>query len=123
MIEIVTWVGIAIGLVAGLLCIALGLAGRRPADLTLGATALLELYLIVQVVVSAVAPAAGNSPTGSALEFWVYLVTAALIPPIAIFWALVDRTSRWSTVVLGVACLAVVVMVYRMHQIWFVQLA
>ena len=110
MIEIVTWVGIAIGLAAGLLCIALGLAGRRPADLTLGATAVLELYLIVQVVVSAVAPAAGNSPTGSALEFWVYLVTAALIPPIAIFWALVERTSRWSTVVLGVACLAVVVM-------------
>jgi hypothetical protein len=123
MIDILTTIGIAIGLVAGLLCIALGLAGRRPADLTLGATVVLEIYLLVQVVVAAVAPASGNTPTGSALEFWVYLVTAVLIPPIAVFWALVERTSRWSTVILGVACLAVVVMVYRMHQIWFVQLA
>ena len=123
MIETLTWVGIAIGLCAGLLCLALGLAGRRPADLTLGATALVEVYLVVQIVVAAFAPAAGNAPSGSALEFWVYLVTAALIPPIAVFWALVERGSRWSTVILGVACLAVVVMVYRMHQIWFVQTA
>ena len=123
MIEPLTWAGIAVGLAAGLLCIALGLAGRRPADLTLGATVLVELYLIVQIVVAAIAPAAGNTPTGSALEFWVYLVTAALIPPITVVWALIERTTRWSTVVLGIGCLAVVVMVYRMHQIWFVQLA
>lgn len=123
MIDILTTIGIAIGLAAGLICVVAGLAGRRPADVTLGATVLLELYLLVQIVVAAIAPAAGNSPTGSALEFWVYLVTAALIPPIAIVWALVERTSKWSTVILGVACLAVVVMVYRMHQIWFVQLA
>jgi hypothetical protein len=37
-------------------------------------------------------------------------------------WALVDR-SKWSTVILGVASLAVAVMVYRMTQIWFVQVA
>lgn len=123
MVEALTWIGIAIGLAAGILCVVLGLLGRRPADVTLGATVLLELFLVVQVVVAAVAPATGNTPSGSALEFWVYLVTAVLIPPIAVFWALVERTSRWSTVVLGVACLAVVVMVYRMHQIWFVQLA
>lgn len=123
MVEALTWIGIAMGLAAGILCVVLGLLGRRPADVTLGATVLLELFLVVQVVVAAVAPATGNTPSGSALEFWVYLVTAVLIPPIAVFWALVERTSRWSTVVLGVACLAVVVMVYRMHQIWFVQLA
>jgi len=115
--------GIAVGLAAGLLCVVLGLAGRRPADLTLGATLVVELYLLVQIVVSIVAPATGNTPTGSALEYWVYLVTAALIPLIGVAWALVERTSRWSTVVLGVANLAIVVMVYRMHQIWFVQVA
>jgi general stress protein CsbA len=49
-------------------------------------------------------------------------VTAVLIPPLAILWGLVDR-SRWSTVVLGVAVLAVAVMLYRMQQIWFVQVA
>lgn len=123
MIEWLYIAGIAVGLAAGLLCVVLGLAGRRPADLTLGATLVVELYLLVQIVVSIVAPATGNTPTGSALEYWVYLVTAALIPLIGVAWALVERTSRWSTVVLGVANLAIVVMVYRMHQIWFVQVA
>ena len=123
MIEWLYIAGIAVGLAAGLLCVVLGLAGRRPADLTLGATLVVELYLLVQIVVSILAPATGNTPTGSALEYWVYLVTAALIPLIGVAWALVERTSRWSTVVLGVANLAIVVMVYRMHQIWFVQVA
>jgi hypothetical protein len=121
-IEWLTWVQLAVAVVAGLLCIVLGLAGRRPADITMGATALVGVLLVVQVVVALFAPAFGNEPSGSALEFWVYLVTAVLIPPLAILWGLVDR-SRWSTVVLGVAVLAVAVMLYRMQQIWFVQVA
>lgn len=121
----IQWFGytqVTVAVVAGLLCIALGLAGRKPNDLTIGATALVELLLIAQVVISLIAPVAGNSPTGSLLEFWIYLVSALFIPPVAIFWALVDR-GRWSTVVLAVAAFAVAVMVYRMLQIWFVQTA
>ncbi len=116
----VVLVGIAV--LAGLLCVALGLAGRKPSDITLVALAVVEVLLVVQIVIAIMAPALGNSPTGNPLEFWVYLVTAAIIPPLAVFWALVERT-RWSTVVLGVAALAVAVMAYRMHQIWTVQLA
>jgi hypothetical protein len=122
MIEWFTWAQLGVAIPAGLLCIALGLFGRRPADLTMGATALVEVLLVVQLVVALLAPAFGNTASGSALEFWVYLVTAVVIPPLAIVWGLVDR-SRWSTVVLGVANLAVAVMVYRMYQIWFVQVA
>lgn len=108
--------------VAGLACLVLGLAGRKPDDYTLGATVLIEILLIVQLVIALVAPATGNLPTGSGLEFWVYLLSAVLIPPAAIFWALIDR-NRWSTAILGVACLAVAVMVVRMGQIWFVQVS
>jgi len=122
MIEWFTWAQIAVAVVAGLLAVALGLFGRTPNDLTMGATALVTVLLVVQVVVSLLAPAFGNTATGSALEFWVYLVTALIIPPLAIVWGLVDRT-RWSTAILGVACLAVAVMLYRMYQIWFVQVA
>jgi len=122
MIEWLTWAQIAVAVVAGLLGVALGLLGRTPNDLTMGATALVTMLLVVQVVVSLLAPVFGNTATGSALEFWVYLVTALLIPPLAIVWGLVDRT-RWSTVILGVANLAVAVMLYRMYQIWFVQVA
>ena len=122
MIEWFVNVLAGVAVVAGLLCLVLGLAGRKPNDYTLGATLLVEILLVVQLVISLVAPATGNFPTGSGLEFWVYLLSAALIPPAAIFWALIDR-NRWSTAILGVACLAVAVLVIRMGQIWFVQVA
>ena len=81
MIEWFTWVQLAVAVAAGVLCLVLGLAGRVPSDLTIGALALVELLLVV-----------------------------------------LER-NRWSTVILGVAALAVGVMVYRMLQIWTVQSA
>lgn len=117
-----TLIQVAVAFVAGLLGVILGLAGRRPSDLTVGAMALVEVLLIVQIVIAVVSPFAGNPPTGSLLEFWVYLVSAALLPPAGVAWALVER-SRWSTVIMGVAALAVAVMVWRMQVIWTVQLA
>lgn len=113
---------VAVAVLAGLVCIVAGLAGRRPSDLTVGALALVELLLIVQVVIAIIAPFAGNPPTGSALEFWVYLISAALLPIAGVAWALLER-SRWSTVIMGIAALAVAVMVWRMHVIWTIQIA
>ena len=115
-----TIVVVVVAVAAGLIGVVLGLAGRRPGDVTVGALALLELLLIVQIVISIVAPLAGNPPSGSLLEFWVYLVSAALLPPAGVVWALLER-SRWSTVIMGIAALAVAVMVWRMHVIWTVQ--
>lgn len=123
MIEWLTIVIIAVAIASGLLCLVLGLSGRAPSDLSLGAMLLVELVLLVQIVVAIVAPLAGNRPTGNGLEFWLYLITALLLPPLAVIWALVERSSRWSTVVLAVAAFAVAVMTYRMGQIWFVQVA
>ena len=122
MIAWFEYVQVAVAVVAGLFCLVAGLAGRRPSDYTLGVVAVVEVLLLAQVVVAITAPLAGNPPTGSLLEFWVYLVSAVLIPPAAVVWALVER-NRWSTAILGVACLAIAVMLYRMGQIWFVQLA
>jgi hypothetical protein len=113
---------VAISVLAGLLCIVVGLAGRSPADLTMGATALVELALVGQLIITIVTPIFGNAPTGSGLEFWIYLISAIFIPPLAVLWGLLER-NRWSTVVLGVASLAVAVMAYRMYEIWFVQTA
>jgi hypothetical protein len=113
---------IALAVIVGLVCIGLGLAGRRPGDVSVGAMALLQLALIAQIVVAIVAPFVGNSPTGSALEFWSYLVTAAVLPLAGIIWAFIDR-GRWSVVVMGVLALAVAVMTYREWVIWTVQLA
>jgi hypothetical protein len=115
-----TAVVVAVALLAGVLAIVLGLAGRRPSDLSLAGAALTELLLLAQLVIAIVAPATGNRPTGNPIEFYAYLLSALVIPPTAVVWALLERT-RWATVVVGVACLAVAVMVVRMQIIWTVQ--
>jgi hypothetical protein len=117
-----TYVEVAVAVAAGLFCMIAGLAGRPPSDYTVGSLALLELLLLAQVVIAIVAPLVGNPPTGSLLEFWVYLVSAVLLPIAAVFWALLER-GRWSTVIMGVAALSIAVMVWRMHVIWTVQIA
>ena len=110
-----------VAVVVGAVALILGLAGRRPSDLTVGGMALVLVLLLAQVVIAIVAPLAGNPPVGSALEYWVYLVSAVLIPPASVFWALIER-SRWSTVIMGVAALSVAVMVWRMQVIWTIQI-
>ncbi|GAA3747051.1 hypothetical protein GCM10022239_23180 [Leifsonia bigeumensis] len=121
MIDWFTWLQIGVAVLTGLFAIIAGLAGRKPDDYSLGALLLVELLLVVQLVLALLAPAFGNAPTGNPLEFYTYLVSAIILVPLAGFWALVERT-RWSTVILGAAALAVAVMVYRMLQIWTVQL-
>jgi hypothetical protein len=116
-IEWFTWVQFGIGLAVALFCIVLGIAKRIPNDYTVGSLALVELLLLVQLVVAIVAPFTGNRPSGNIVEFYIYLVVALLLPPLAVIWALVDRT-RWSNVVLGAGAFAVGVMIVRMLQIW-----
>ncbi|MFF1635740.1 hypothetical protein [Leifsonia sp. NPDC058248] len=120
MIEWFTTVQVIVAALAGVLCIVLGLAGRVPGDVSMGAVALVELLLVGQLVVAIVAPLAGNEPSGSLAEFYIYLMSALILPLAGAFWALIER-NRWSTVILGGVCLAIAVMVYRMGQIWFVQ--
>lgn len=122
MVEWFVWVQIVTAVLAGTAAVIVGFLGVKPNDYTLGATLLVEALLVIQLVMAIIAPFLGNFATGSALEFWIYLVSAILIPPAAIMWGLIER-NRWSNVVLGVACLSIAVMVYRMSQIWFVQLA
>lgn len=113
---------IAIAVAAGVFCLVAGLMGRRPSDFSVGALALVEALLVVQIVTAIVAPLVGNPPTGDLLEYWVYLISAALLPVGAVLWALMER-SRWSTVVLGVAAFAIAIMLWRMQVIWSIQIA
>jgi hypothetical protein len=117
-----TAVEVAVATAGGLLAVVLGLIGRRPSDLSLAGAALTELLLLAQLVIAIIAPGAGDPPTGNPVEFFAYLLSALVIPPAAVVWALTERT-RWSTVVVGVACLAVAIMLVRMEIIWSVQLA
>lgn len=117
-----TTLQIVVAVAAGLFAVIAGLLGRRPSDYTVGALALVEVLLIVQIVMAIIAPFAGNPPSGDLLEFWVYLISAALLPVGGVVWALLER-SRWSTVILGVVAFAVAIMLWRMEVIWTVQVA
>lgn len=120
MIAAFTNVAVVIAGAAAVIAVVLGLLGRKPSDLSLAGPAVVELLLLAQLVIAIVAPFTGNQPTGNPVEFYAYLISALIIPPAAIFWALTERT-RWSVVVVGVACFAVAVMFVRMQIIWTVQ--
>jgi hypothetical protein len=119
-IDWFTTTAIIVSLVAGLLALVLGGIGRKPDDFSVLSTAAVAVALIVQIVIGIAAPFGGNQPTGDIVEWWIYLAVALVLPVAAIAWAFIDRT-RWATVVMGVASLSVAVMLFRMHQIWFVQ--
>ncbi len=108
---------IVVAVLGAIVSLVEGLRKRLPNDYTMGATLVVALLLLVQVVISIVAPATGNTATGDPLEFWLYLIVAIFLPIGAGFWALVDR-NRWANFVLMVAHLAVAIMTYRMLVIW-----
>ncbi|GEO33736.1 hypothetical protein CAE01nite_14610 [Cellulomonas aerilata] len=78
--------------------------------------AVVEAALVLQVLAAVVATVRGEAPD-DAVTFWGYLLTALVVLPVAAAWAFAERT-RWSSVVLLVAALTVVVMEWRLLQIW-----
>ena len=122
MIEWFTWVQLTVAMLAGVLCVILGVAKRPPNDYSLGAVLVVEVLLLAQLVVAIVAPLLGNKPSGNPLEFYTYLISAIILLPLAAFWGLIERT-RWSTIILGVAALSVGIMLYRMLSIWTTQVS
>ncbi len=122
MIEWFAWTVVAIALAQAFLAIGYALAGSPPNDYTLGATLLIAVLLVVQVVISVWQQLAGQSASGDSVEYWAYLLTAVVLPPAAIVWGVIER-SRWSTLVLALVGFSIAVMVYRMHHIWFIQVA
>jgi hypothetical protein len=118
MIEWFYLTQLAAATLIGALLVSMGLlAKRKPSGFSVGATALVELLLLAQLVVSIALVVSGASAKQDTVEFFAYLIVALMIPIGAAFWSLIERT-RWSTVVLGVAALTVAVMLVRMNQIW-----
>ena len=119
MIEWLYWLQLGVAILAGFLAVGFVIAKRTPNDYTLGSIVLLGVLLLVQMIVAVFQPALGNSPTGSLLEFWMYLVTAFLMVIAGAVWALVER-SMMSNVMLGLLAGSIAVMLVRMDVIWTV---
>jgi hypothetical protein len=101
----------ALCLVGGVWAVLTVARDRRLGRALLVALAVVELSVLVTVVDGFVALATGTRPVELATSI-AYLVVAPFILPAGTFWALADR-SRPSTLVLAVACFAVVVIAYR----------
>ncbi|MSZ20604.1 MAG: hypothetical protein F2608_01205 [Actinobacteria bacterium] len=112
--QIEAWSAFAVGLIL----LGFGMARRKPSLISLGALAVIQLGLVVQLISSIILVAGGARAKTDTVEFFAYLLVAMIVPLGAAFWALIERT-RWSTFVLGVGSLTVAIMLVRMHQIWF----
>ena len=122
MIEWFYWVQLSVAIIAGFLAVGFAMAKRTPNDYTLGSMVLLGFLLLIQIVVAIVQPSMGNTPSGSLLEFWMYLITAFVMVIAGTLWALVER-SIMSNVMLGLLAGSLAVMLVRMDAIWFVNSA
>jgi predicted membrane channel-forming protein YqfA (hemolysin III family) len=122
MIEWFYWVQLSVAIIAGFLAVGFAMAKRTPNDYTLGSMVLLGLLLLIQIVVAIVQSSVGNTPSGSLLEYWMYLITAFVMVIAGTLWALVER-SIMSNVMLGLLAGSLAVMLVRMDVIWFVNSA
>ena len=118
MLDFVSQVALWFTAITGVVILVLGLFRLKPHNLMAIAVASTELLLLVQLTVAIVLVSTGQGGAGDMLEYFIYIAVALLIPPAAVLWAVVDRNSKWSTVILGVVGITVAVMLVRMAQIW-----
>ncbi|QWF81228.1 hypothetical protein [Amycolatopsis sp. CA-230715] len=90
--------------------------GREPRRPLLYALGFVELLLVAQLVIGVVLLVGGDRP-GSMATYLAYLIGSLVVLPVGTVWALAER-SRSSTVVLGIACVAIPVMVLRLSEVW-----
>lgn len=107
-----TVAGVAVALLGALST----LLRRRIGLAHLVGAGVLELLLVVQAVLAVVALAGGHRPAELA-TFLAYLGSVVLLPVAGVLWARSEPT-RWAGTVLGVAAAAVVVMLWRLLQLW-----
>lgn len=80
------------------------------------AGAVIEVLLIAQLVVVGIGIGGGHTVAEPA-TLWGYLIVALVILPLADVWAFAERT-RWSSVVMLVAAVAVAAMQARIVSLW-----
>jgi hypothetical protein len=92
-------------------------ARNRPVGVSLlAALGVLEILQLVLVGIIVAKLAGGGRPTSLATLIG-YLIAIPVVPVVAAFWGLLER-SRWGPAVVAVAGLVAAVLMVRLHQIW-----
>ncbi len=100
----------------GVAALVLTAVGRAPREYLVIASGVLSILVLVQVLIAIGFLVAGERPDEPG-TFVGYLVVAVILLPLGTLWALAER-SRWGTAVLAVACLALVVVLVRLQDLW-----
>lgn len=105
-------VGVALSVALGAWAVWRAVRDRPVVLRQLFAAGAVEAFLVAQAIVVILQ---GGGQGGA--KFWLYVLTQAVLLPLAALWAFAER-SRWSSVVLAVAALTVAFLQYRLHQVW-----
>ncbi|WP_461021305.1 hypothetical protein [Thalassiella azotivora] len=116
MVSALAWVTVTACLVLAGWALVGAVRGSRPSGPQLAALVGTEAVLVVQALVGAVQLARTDQDVG-AVTFAGYLVASVVLLPAGVLWGIADR-SRWGNGVIAVACVACVVVVLRMLQVW-----
>ncbi|KQC38875.1 hypothetical protein UK82_08420 [Frankia sp. ACN1ag] len=101
---------------AGVACLLQTWRDRAVGVGLLAAAGVVEAVLLAQVIAAIVVVARG-SHADQPVNFVLYLIASVVALPVGVWWSLGDR-SRWGSGVLGIACLAVAIIVVRLGQVW-----
>jgi hypothetical protein len=106
---------IVVALLLGIWYLIRSALNRAPSNTDLWAMLGLSALVVVLVVVAVVGLITGDRP-GDVTTFTGYLITTAAFAPVGFYLARLEPT-RWGTLILGVACLVLPVLVLRLQQI------
>ncbi len=106
---------IVAALVLAAWCLLRAALNRAPSRFDLLATVALSVLAAVLVVVAVVGLFDGSRPADTG-TFAGYLFTTIAFCPVGVYLARLEPT-RWGSVILGVACLVLPVLVLRLQQI------
>lgn len=109
---VVAALAVAIAVFAGLHT----LTNRLFSNALFYAIAALEVVLLGVLVGGCIALSGTDREVNGAL-FVSYLITVAIIPPVAVLWGISEK-SRWGTGVVVIAMLSVAVLCFRLLGIW-----
>jgi hypothetical protein len=114
--DTVAAVLVAASIVLALWALVLVVRGRPLDDPLFYGLASLEAALVALLIGGSIALARTDREVDG-FAFVGYLLTSLIILPVAVVWAVAEK-SRWGTSVLVIGCLVIAIMVVRMQQIW-----
>ena len=116
MSVVVAWVLTAMSLVVMAWAGWLSVRNRPVNDALFYAAAALEV-VVVAVVVGGFIALGATDRSVDGITFVGYLITIVLVMPIGVAWGASDK-SRWGTGVVVIAAFLVIVLAWRLVQIW-----